>query len=119
MTSIVQDGATARPFAYAAFRLFWGGRVLSSLAFQMSAVSIGWLIYDQTSSASNLGLVGLFQFLPMVCLTFPVGHIADRFDRKKIVSIAQAVEGLTLLILALGAVSGWLHPAAIFAAVVV
>ena len=89
-------------FEHPAFRLFWAGRTLSSLAFQMSAVAVGWLVYARTGSAASLGLVGLFQFLPMVCLTLLVGHVADRYDRRRIVAICQAIEGVTLLGLASG-----------------
>ena len=93
--------------------------MLSSLAFQMSAVALGWLIYAKTNSATSLGLVGLFQFLPMVCLTFVVGHVADRYDRRLIVSGCQLVEGATLLLLCIGEIEGWLGVAGIYAAVAV
>lgn len=108
-----------KPFEHPAFRLFWAGRVVSSLAYQMSAVAVGWLVYAQTGSAASLGLVGLFQFMPIVCLTLLVGHVADRYERRRIVAICQSVEGLTLLGLALGAATGHLPTAAIYAAVVV
>ena len=107
------------PFGHVAFRLFWLGRTLSSLAFQMSAVALGWLIYDVTRSAASLGLVGLFQFAPQVVLTFLVGHVADRYDRRRIVAICQAVQGVAVLVLTLGILAGWLHTAGIYAAVVV
>ena len=84
----------------------------------MAGVSIGWLVYAQTNSASSLGLVGLFQFLPMVCLTFVVGHVADRYDRRRIVATCQLIEGVTLFGLACGALAGWLSIHAIYAAVV-
>ena len=109
----------SRPFARPAFRQFWIGRVLSSLAFQMSAVAIGWLVYARTGSAASLGLVGLFQFLPMVCLTLLAGHVADRYDRRRIVAMCQLVEGLTLLVLAIGSASDRLPIGAIYATVVV
>lgn len=110
---------TERPFGHPAFRLFWFGRVLSSLAFQMSAVAVGWLVYARTNSAASLGLVGLVQFAPMVCLTLLVGHVADRYDRRRIVATCQAIEGATLIALALGAASGRLHVAGIYLAVLV
>ncbi|HMC46008.1 MAG TPA: MFS transporter, partial [Caballeronia sp.] len=68
-----------RPFA-----LFWSARVMSSVAFQMMSVAIGWQIYSITHSAFALGLVGLSQFLPMFMLTLVVGHVADRYDRRTI-----------------------------------
>ncbi|MDR6290154.1 MULTISPECIES: MFS transporter [Inquilinus] len=101
------------------FPVFWAARVLSALAFQMSAVAIGWLVYARTGSAYSLGLVGLFQFLPMVVLTLLVGHVADQYDRRRIVQICQLVEGLTLAVLAVAIFDDWLTIPGVFAAVLV
>ncbi|HVY51935.1 MAG TPA: MFS transporter, partial [Devosia sp.] len=68
-----------RPFLY-----FMASRALSSMGFQGTGVAIGWLVYDRTRSAFDLGLIGLCQFLPMVILTFLVGQVADQFDRRRI-----------------------------------
>ncbi|HEV7834763.1 MAG TPA: MFS transporter [Caballeronia sp.] len=83
-----------RPFA-----LFWSARVMSSVAFQMMSVAIGWQIYSITHSAFALGLVGLSQFLPMFMLTLVVGHVADRYDRRMIAFICQAIQGIAALTL--------------------
>ncbi|AME24131.1 MFS transporter [Burkholderia sp. PAMC 26561] len=83
-----------RPFA-----LFWSARAMSSVAFQMMSVAIGWQIYSITHSAFALGLVGLAQFLPMFMLTLVVGHVADRYDRRTIAFICQAIEGVAALTL--------------------
>jgi MFS family permease len=82
--------------------------VLSRAAVQMQAVAVGWQMYALTGSAYDLGLIGLAQFLPMICLTLAVGQVADRFDRRAVVSICQIVEGLTATALAAGSVGGWL-----------
>lgn len=100
-----------------AFRLYWLCRVFVSLSFQMAAVAVGWLVYAKTGSAYDLGLVGLFQFLPMVALTFLVGHVADRFDRRRIVAICELVNATVLGVLAFGASSDWLTVPMIFACV--
>jgi MFS family permease len=52
-------------------------------------------------------MVGLAQFLPMVLLTLPAGHVADRYDRRLILRICQSVEGLTAAFLAFGSYAGW------------
>lgn len=74
----------------------------------MLSVAIGWQMYDLTRDAFSLGLVGLAQFAPMVLLTLVVGHVADRFDRRKIVFLCQLIEGLVAAILLLGNLAGWL-----------
>lgn len=75
-------------------------RIAATLAYQMTGVAIGWQMYDLTGSALALGLVGLVQFIPSLLLALYVGHAADRHDRRTIVAIAQSVEALALLFLA-------------------
>ncbi|WP_239028009.1 MFS transporter [Geomonas subterranea] len=101
------------------FRLFWLARVCSSVALQMQAVAVGWQIYALTGSVFYLGLVGLAQFLPMFLLTLAVGHVADRYDRRRIAGTCQILEGFALALLALGSHGGWLHKDGILAIVFV
>jgi len=92
-------------------------RALSSMAFQGTGVAIGWLVYDRTRNPFDLGLIGLCQFLPMVVLTFVVGHVADQFDRRRIGFACQVIEAVTLCVIALGVWQGWLSTPGIFVAV--
>ena len=98
---------------------FAASRVFSSLSFQSIGIAMGWMIYDQTHSAFALGLVGFCQFLPMAVLTFVVGHVADRFDRRRIGLVCQLIEAVTALVLAIATWQQWLTPAGILAAVTV
>lgn len=65
-------------------------------------------MYDLTHDAFSLGFVGLAQFVPMVLLTLVVGHVADRFDRRKIVFLCQIIEAAIAVLLLLGNLAGWL-----------
>ncbi len=87
--------------------LFLCARLATFMAFQMLGVAVGWQIYALTSSAMDLGFVGLAQFLPMFLLTLVVGHVADRYDRRNIARICQIIEGLASGILAWASLSGW------------
>jgi len=87
------------------------------LGFQVASVAVGWLVYAKTGSAYALGLVGLFQFLPMVALTFLVGHIADRLDRRRIVATCQCFECIVIALLTLSDRDGRLDVTVLFAAV--
>lgn len=101
------------------FRFFLASRALSSIAFQGSAVAIGWLVYDQTRNPFDLGLVGLVQFLPMLILTLVAGQVADQFDRRAIGLVCQIIEALTMVVVAIGVWQGWLELWGIFVAVAV
>jgi MFS family permease len=89
------------------FVLFWCARAASVVAFQMQGVAIGWQIYALTGSAWYLGLVGLAQFLPMFLLTLVVGHVADRYDRRRIAGLCQGVQALAAAALAIASFGGW------------
>ncbi len=115
------SGAVAAPalLRHRPFALFWSARVCSSLAFQMQSVAIGWQIYALTGSAFDLGLVGLAQFLPIAALTLAAGHVADQYDRRRIVGVCQLVEACAAVALAAGVASGAIGATGIFATVVV
>lgn len=83
-----------------AFTQYLTARAAATLAYQMAGVAIGWQMYDLTGSPLALGLVGLVQFVPSLVLALYVGHAADRYDRRSIVAIAQSLEALALLSLA-------------------
>jgi len=81
----------------------------------MLAVAMGWHIYAITHSAFALGLLGLAQFLPMFTLTLVVGHVADRYDRRRIAAVCQSIEAAAALLFVLGTFGGWLGAPVIYA----
>ncbi|MBF0506727.1 MAG: MFS transporter [Nitrospirae bacterium] len=101
------------------FALFWCARASTVIAFQMQAVAVGWQIYSLSGSALYLGLVGLAQFLPMFLLTLAAGHVADRYDRRTVARMCQAIEGLAAAALAMGSFFGWQSKESIIAIIFV
>jgi len=63
------------------------GRFIANCGQQMFSMAVGWEIYERTSSAMALGLVGLTQVVPMFLFTLPAGHLADNHSRKRIIMI--------------------------------
>ncbi len=59
---------------------------------QMLMVAVAWHMYDITASAWDLGLVGLFQFVPALLMTLPAGHLADRVHRGRIFACCMALQ---------------------------
>ena len=82
--------------------------MLATLALHMQAVAVGWQLYSLTGSAFDLGLVGLVQFVPTIVLTLVVGHVADRYDRRRVVVICEVAQAAVAVALALGSLGGWL-----------
>ena len=101
------------------FLVFFSARALSKFCFQIGAVAVGWQVYELTGSALDLGLVGLVQFIPAAMLLFVAGHTADRFDRRRVVQLAQVAAAAAAAFLAWGSFAGWLSVPQIFAAVAV
>lgn len=84
------------------FVLYLVGRFVGSFAQQALAVTVGWEIYERTRSKLDLGFVGLVQMVPMFLFIFPAGHLADNYNRKRIIYwtqwlMAAGCAGLTLV----------------------
>ena len=80
----------------------WFARLAGTTGNQMLMVGVGWQMYELTGSAWDLGLVGLFQFVPALLLTLVAGHVADRVHRGRIVALCLLAQGLVALMLVAG-----------------
>ena len=106
-------------FEIAPFVRFWLARIGTAAANQMLSVAVAWQVYQLTGSALDLGLVGLFQFLPRIFLTATAGNMADSHDRKRIATWAQVVQAAVLCALLLLTLGHAIDRRAIFALVAV
>ena len=113
------SAATDSLLRHPAFVQFWCSRIASSFGFQMLSVAVGWQVYAVTGRAFDLGLIGLVQFIPSVLLALPAGHVADQFERRRVVLIGQIVEWTAIVLLAALTFSGRIHEAGILALVFV
>ena len=88
------------------------------MAFWMDQVARGWLIYELTDSALQLGLVRGVQAIPTLLLSPLAGTTADRYSRKTQILVAQIIDGLMLAALALLIVTGQIQPWHVYATAV-
>ncbi|MES2819444.1 MAG: MFS transporter [Pseudomonadota bacterium] len=88
------------------FLAFWLARVCTASGFQMLTVAIGWQLYELTGNVLDLGLVGLVEFAPRLLFVLYTGHVADRYDRRKIAALCQAGQAAIALALVLGSGGG-------------
>ena len=58
----------------------------------MASVAIGWQVYSVRENPLDLGLVGLAEFLPLLLLALPAGHLADRFPRRRIYAFMVVID---------------------------
>ena len=96
------------------FSLFVPMRFMTVLASQMIDVSVAWLVYDITGSALALGLIGLCSFLPNVLFLLVAGHVADRFERRRVLMVCYSASFFAALGLLALVASGKPDPVWIF-----
>ena len=73
---------------------------------RIQGVAIGWEIYQRTGEALALGMVGLVQAIPTILLAVPAGHLADAFNRRRVVTLSLFGMTLTSIGLAILSFSG-------------
>src|ERR1035437_3458076 len=95
----MSNTSLSRLLSQTPFVRFWLARLFGVTANQMLMVAVAWHMYDITSSAWDLGLVGLFQFIPALLMTLPAGHLADRLHRARIFAACMLTLAAVALLL--------------------
>lgn len=98
-------------FRNGAFARFWVARATYVLGWQIQTTALLWLVHHLSLAAGKsereavfaLGLVGLFQFVPLFALSLVGGQLADRVDRKLILATCYAVKFLIAVAIATAA----------------
>src|SRR5437660_6074103 len=93
------------------YRLFATGQVISNTGSWMQRIAQDWLVLDLThNSGAALGITTGLQFAPML-LSMWGGAVADRYSKRRILMVTQALMGALALLLgvlaATGAVQIW------------
>ncbi len=99
-----RDGGSSNPFRAfrsSSYTYYWLGSLLSITSFFMLIIARGWLVFDMTASPFQVTAVAAASQVPSLVLSVFGGVMADRFDRKAILIIAEFVNLLTLVVLAL------------------
>ena len=87
-------------FQYPQYRAFWLGMLASVSGFQMMQFGQIVLIHDLKGSPLFLGLLGLAAGIPAIILNPLGGVYADRWDKRRLIVITQAITAGLLLVLA-------------------
>jgi len=110
MTSTFSDLLAQRQFMR-----FWLARICGISAHQMLMLAISWHMYELTGSAWDLGLVGLFQFIPALVMALPAGHVVDRLHRGRIFATCMMVLAMVAVLLGVATWRGQASRELIFA----
>lgn len=79
-------------FASRDFRRYQLARVAAILGAEAQAVAVAWQVYSITHRAIDLGYTGLALFLPGLLFLLPAGHVADRFDRRRVMLVCYTLQ---------------------------
>ncbi|POX46535.1 MFS transporter [Streptomyces sp. Ru72] len=83
------------------FRLFATGQIVSVAGTWMMVVAQDWLVLSLTGdSGTALGLVTGLQFTPLLLLTLHAGGVADRYDKRLLLTAANLVSAVLAVLLA-------------------
>lgn len=83
------------------FRLYWFGNSVSLIGTWMQNVARGWLVLQLTNSPLLVGLETSITWLPALFISLPAGVIADRYNKRNLMVIAQALLAALALALAI------------------
>ncbi|MCI4318828.1 MAG: MFS transporter [Thermoplasmata archaeon] len=84
----------------AGFRFLLGSSIASAVGGAASSVAVNWLVYRYTGSTLDVAYVGLTGILPGIALGLFAGVFADRYDRRRIMIVSDAVRLLVMGLLA-------------------
>ena len=77
-------------FTFPEFRWVLISFVVGFMGFQVRQVTNLWVIWELTGNTLSIGLLGIFQFAPMLILVFIGGSIADIVDRRTLLILTQS-----------------------------
>jgi predicted MFS family arabinose efflux permease len=85
---------------FALYRRYWFASFASIGATQLVTLGQGWLMFELTESALQLGVLGAAASVPNILMTLAGGVLADRFDKRQILMCTSALIATLLALLA-------------------
>ena len=98
-----------RPLAIRDFALLWTGMTVSLLGDGLYTVAIAWQVYSISNAPTALAVVGIAWMAPQVLLLLLGGVISDRFERRLVLLLSDAVRGSSIAAIGVLSVTGRLE----------
>src|SRR5690606_12427203 len=108
--ALPRTASTLAPFRHENFRNLWTANLASNLGGLVQAVGAGWMMTTITDSHNMVSLVQGATTLPVMSVSIAAGALADNFDRRRIMLVAQALMMAASLALAVWTFMGLLTP---------
>jgi MFS family permease len=81
-----------RVLAHRDYRMIWSAEIFSSTGTQIQRVAVAWQVFEMTGDPLQLGLLGLVRFVPLFLFGLIGGMLADRYDRRVTLIVAQSAQ---------------------------
>lgn len=106
-----------RIFQYRDYRLLWTIMVTGAIVGWMRILGTAQWLLDETGSAYLVGLIGVVQLVIQIPVTLWAGTLADRIDRKKLLTYAYSISAVVMFALGTLNLLGWLNPILVYVAI--
>lgn len=81
------------------FSLLWFGQLISSIGSALTTLAASVLVFRETGSTLSVGLMLIATSGPTIAIGLLAGVFVDRYDRKRIMLIADLLRGLLILLI--------------------
>src|SRR6476646_1894061 len=98
-----------RPLGIRDFALLWAGMTVSFLGDGLYMVAIAWQVYAISNVPTALALVGVAWMVPQVLLLLVGGAVSDRFERRRVLMVSDAIRGSAIAAIGILSVTGSLQ----------
>lgn len=99
MTTLSVSAPAETPKDMKTFFIIWGGQLVSMLGSGLTNFALGVWLYDQTKQATPFAITVLLGSLPRILLLPFAGSLADRFNRRLIMILADTFTAVFTLII--------------------
>lgn len=79
-----------------AFGAYWLGQTISILGTNVTLVVMPWIVLNRTHSALTTTMTMALEFVPYLFLSIPLGWLADKMDRRRLMMIANLARAVML-----------------------
>ena len=106
-------------FTFRDYRILWVMLIIGSIAFWMRILGTAQWLLEETGSAYMVGLIGVVQLIVQLPITLWAGTLADRVDRKRLMSLAHGATGVSLITLGVLSSTNALTPVLVYVGIAI
>ena len=91
------------------FRVLWTGMTISLIGDGAFLVAMTWQVYAISNAPSALAMAGIAMTVPTILLLLFGGVVTDRFDRRRVLILADVIRGVAVAVMAVLSLTGTLE----------